>query len=281
MKLRADAFRRELGEQLSGVGMELGPGQICFEAKNAESLLLVDKLPSELHKSLFPELGPNVQIVEPHLLVDFDRDGLKLIPDKDFDFVIASHLLEHLAQPFRILDEIWHKLSLGGLCVLFLPDRRRTFDRKRTCPNFDHFLHEYLENSSQVNEDDLHDYLLKVENYPWDREMNEFVKRHLERSIHVHAWTDFEFVELLSRMQSFAQFRFVLVDSISSSANPDFEEFGLVLQKVSSVDSQPDILKSWFSQVPKIDLKRPNLVDRFYFQLRYFVGKQLRNFWPR
>jgi SAM-dependent methyltransferase len=281
MYLRADAFRNKLSEQLSGVGMELGPGQICFEAKNAESLLLVDKLPSELHKELFPELGPNVQIVEPDLLVDFDRDGLKSIPDRDFDFVIASHLLEHLAQPFRILDEIWHKLSFGGVLILFLPDRRRTFDRNRKCPTFEHFLHEYLENSSQVNEEDLYDYLLKVENYSWDRKMNKFVERHLERSIHVHAWTDFEFVELLSRMQTFAQFRFVLVDSISASSNPDFEEFGLVLQKVASIDGQPDLLKSWHSQNPKIDsLSRSLLADSFK-QFRYLAGKQLRNFWPR
>ena len=162
MKLRASNFRSKISDEIFGEVLELGPGQITFPTPGASSVTLVDKLPSDLHKKLFPELGNDVYIVEPDFLVDFDKEGLPFAKDNSFDYVIASHLLEHLAQPFRMLDEIYRVLRVGGKAVIFLPDRRRTFDKKRQVESFDHFSDEYVRNNPEVADIDLFDFLEKL-----------------------------------------------------------------------------------------------------------------------
>lgn len=244
MMVRADDFRKKVSDMLTGKGLELGPGQIVFPAPRAESVLLVDKLPVDLHKSLFPELGADVHIVEPDILIDFDLNRLEQLPDLTFNFVIASHLLEHVAQPFRMLDEIYDKLVPGGLLVLFLPDRRRTFDKGRVCPPKEHFIEEYIMDNRVVRDDDLREYLEKVERYEWNGIMNSFVERHLERSIHVHAWTDQEFISLLNAIQPISKFAFDIVGGVSSSNNPEFEEFGVLLSK-KVIGHQVNFISSW------------------------------------
>jgi SAM-dependent methyltransferase len=254
MKVRADSFRAKISAQLVGRGLELGPGQIQFPSPNADEVILVDKLHSKEHIELFPELGPDVYIVEPDFLIDFDTDGLKTLEESSFDFVIASHLLEHLAQPFKMLDEIWRVLKPNGVAVIFLPDRRRTFDRKRTCQSFEHFFDEYQRTSHEVDVDDLRDYLLKVENYSLVELNNDFVKFHLARSIHVHAWTDKEFIRIFSQMQRFSNFNFEITEAISSSKNKNFEEFGFVIRKktLSSSEQSSSALESeWISALQK------------------------------
>jgi len=254
MKVRAESFRAKISDQLFGRGLELGPGQIQFPTPNADSVILVDKLPSKEHVELFPELGSDVYIVEPDILLDFDADGLKVLEESSFDFVIASHLLEHLAQPFKMLDEIWRVLKPNGVAVIFLPDRRRTFDRKRICQSFEHFYDEYQNSSYEVNVDDLRDYLLKVENYSLVKLDNDLVKFHLARSIHVHAWTDKEFIRIFSQMQRFSKYNFEIIQAVDSSRNKNFEEFGFVVRKkmlTTSEQSSNTLEYEWLSALRK------------------------------
>lgn len=247
MKKRADEFRNKVSKTLKGKGLELGPGQIIFPAPNASEVVYVDKLPSNLHKDLFPELGANVQIIEPDHLIDFDKDRLKFFDSESFDFVIASHLLEHLAQPFRMLDEIYRVLKVGGLAIIFLPDRRRTFDKNRNCPDIKHFIEEYENGNHDVDISDLKDYLLRVEGAEWTSLEDPFVKRHLERSIHVHAWTDFEFIKLLADISPYTDYNFALFDAIASNNDESLEEFGLVLRKLdlSERNKGNNFLNDW------------------------------------
>jgi predicted SAM-dependent methyltransferase len=248
MKVRAEKFREHLYGKIIGSVLEIGPGQVAFPTPRASSVVLVDKLPADLHKELFPELGADISIVEPDVLLDLDKDRLKPFSSNSFDVVIASHMLEHLAQPFRMLDEIYRVLVMGGTSIIFLPDRTRTFDKYRNCPNFEHFVNEYNHNSFEVTDDDLFDYMLKVENFEVVDRNDEFVALHLKRSIHVHAWTDIEFIELLEYMQSKSDFKFEIVDGVSSSKDERLEEFGVVLRKVES-GKKSNLVEQWHSKV--------------------------------
>ena len=260
MKERAVEFRESLIEIVVGNVLEIGPGQIAFPTPKAANVTLVDKLPSDLHKKLFPELGSDVYIVEPDFLVDLDLEGLSDFSDNEFDVVIASHMLEHLAQPFRMLDDVYRILKDEGIAIIFLPDRRRTFDRERNCPNFEHFEEEYKSNSRNVSDEDLYDYMSKVENYEIKNRNTEFVQLHLARSIHVHAWTDVEFVNLFNFMQKHAKFRFEMISAVSSSNNSSLEEFGFVIKKQKK-ENTSDLFEQWenlieTAAIPKIKMQR-------------------------
>jgi SAM-dependent methyltransferase len=64
------------------------------------------------------------------MAVDVVAEGDDLpFPDGAFDFVLASHVLEHLPDPIRALRE-WQRVARRYLFVV-LPHRDRTFDRDR------------------------------------------------------------------------------------------------------------------------------------------------------
>jgi SAM-dependent methyltransferase len=64
------------------------------------------------------------------MAVDVVSDGDDLpFPDASFDFVLASHVLEHLPDPIRALRE-WQRVARKYLFIV-LPHRDRTFDRDR------------------------------------------------------------------------------------------------------------------------------------------------------
>jgi SAM-dependent methyltransferase len=64
------------------------------------------------------------------MAVDVVSEGDDLpFPDASFDFVLASHVLEHLPDPIRALRE-WQRVARKYLFIV-LPHRERTFDRDR------------------------------------------------------------------------------------------------------------------------------------------------------
>jgi SAM-dependent methyltransferase len=50
-----------------------------------------------------------------------------------FDFFAASHVIEHVPNPIRWLNEIHGVLKPGGRVLLVVPDKRFTFDIRRRC----------------------------------------------------------------------------------------------------------------------------------------------------
>ena len=49
-----------------------------------------------------------------------------------FDYVVASHVIEHVPDPVRWLDDIHRVLRPGGIVALAVPDHRRCFDALRS-----------------------------------------------------------------------------------------------------------------------------------------------------
>lgn len=78
--------------------------------------------------------------------------SLPMIPSGKYDFLLASHCLEHVANPLGAFQEWQRVLKENGLILLVLPDKSGTFDHRRPVTAFSHLLHDL---EMQTPEDDL------------------------------------------------------------------------------------------------------------------------------
>ncbi len=95
------------------------------------------------HEKFGPSLGRQ-------LIADAcDASG---IADESYDFVAASHVLEHVANPLRALREWKRILRPSGTILVVVPHKAGMFDRKRPFTTFDHIKADF---ESNVTEADL------------------------------------------------------------------------------------------------------------------------------
>jgi ubiquinone/menaquinone biosynthesis C-methylase UbiE len=81
--------------------------------------------------------------------IDFLSDaGALPLPDNTLDYLVSSHVLEHLPDPLGALRE-WHRvLRPGGLLYLVVPDKRFTFDEPRPVTTPEHLLRDFHEGTT-------------------------------------------------------------------------------------------------------------------------------------
>lgn len=81
-----------------------------------------------------------------------EATNLDFLPASHYDFLLSSHVLEHIANPIRALQQWIRLLKVEGTLVLILPDRKKTFDHMRPVTHISHLIEDYENN---VAEDDL------------------------------------------------------------------------------------------------------------------------------
>ncbi len=129
--------------RIPGRGIEIGAFHSPVRLPAAEAVTYVDAYPPELQRRYFPEIPADLPVVKPEVLAPADR--LPMFKDASLDFVVASHLLEHVADPLAALIE-WHRvLRPGGMLWLMLPDMRGTFDAARPRTTLDHLVLDHTE----------------------------------------------------------------------------------------------------------------------------------------
>lgn len=126
-------------ELLSGRGIEIGALHRPLVAPHLK-VRYVDNVSTADMIAAYPELAE----AEP-VHVDVVDDGAKLesFADDGEDFVIASHLIEHLRDPIGGLLAWQRVLKPGGRLFLMVPDRDQTFDRERAITPNHHLLADY------------------------------------------------------------------------------------------------------------------------------------------
>jgi SAM-dependent methyltransferase len=127
----------------------------------------------------------------------FFREATELaeIQGSSYELVLASHCLEHIANPLRALREWKRVITDNGFLLLILPHKDGTFDWRRPVTSLEHLIHDY---QNEVGEDDLthvpevlalHD----SEKDPFVGSAEKFKQRCLEnkvyRAIHHHVFT--------------------------------------------------------------------------------------------
>lgn len=235
------AVRRRFASRLSGAGIEIGPGHVPFPVPPMVSVRYVDRWEPTANSSLFPELGERPGFPEPDVVANLDEDRLEVFPDNSQDFVIASHVLEHLANPLAMLGEIHRVLRPGALFVLLLPDRHRTFDCDRLPTSLAHLVDEYHADVREVDDAHILDFLIGTSaQLDGDRGQAldpeavsaEEIDLHRQRSVHVHVWDADEFDEVLAYAADELGLRWTVVDTMLPDADGTYRnEFGWLLSK--------------------------------------------------
>jgi SAM-dependent methyltransferase len=76
---------------------------------------------------------------------------LSVISSETYDFVLASHVLEHVANPLRALLEWKRVLKAGGALLVIVPDKRASFDHRRPYTSFEHLESDFKSNTSEAD----------------------------------------------------------------------------------------------------------------------------------
>ncbi len=76
--------------------------------------------------------------VRPRKRLIGEAGRLEGVPDGVYDALLASHVLEHLANPLGALAEWQRAVRPGGHVLLIMPHRDGTFDHRRPVTSLDH-----------------------------------------------------------------------------------------------------------------------------------------------
>lgn len=235
------AVRRRFASRLVGEGIEIGPGHNPCPVPARVTVRYLDRWEPEENSSLFPELDDPRTFPMPDILANLDLDRLSAVVDESQDFVIASHIIEHLANPLAMLVELHRVLRPGGLLILLLPDRHRTFDSERAPTPLAHLVDEYQRDVREVDDAHIVDFIVGTLRAAGDsRDANvliserspEELEHHRRRSVHAHVWKMDEFEDVLTYAAGQLKVRFDVIDTVlPGEEGTHGNEFGWLLER--------------------------------------------------
>ena len=141
-----------------------------------------------------------------------DAEALSSINDGSQDFVIASHVLEHMENPLLALRHWLRVVRTGGMLYLAVPSREHTFDHARPVTEFSHLLDDLRNGPESSRAAHYLEWMRLV-----GRKSEEQAQRHLpalldkRTSIHFHVWDAPGFFELLQRCRQELRLPFEVV----------------------------------------------------------------------
>lgn len=144
--------------------------------------------------------------------------------DDSLDYVVTSHVLEHVANPIAAFAE-WHRvLRHGGIVYLLVPDRRYTWDRPRRLTPVSHLLEDFERGTTACDATHIDDFVFGVDWVAYspgtpassvDAEraaralgMHDAVAREEEINIHFHTFEPANVLELFARLRTWPRARF-------------------------------------------------------------------------
>ena len=140
--------------------------------------------------------------------------------DQCFDFVLSSHVLEHMPNTILALREWVRVLKPAGDLVLILPHAERTLDRFREITTLEHHIEDYQNGVDETDRShfaEITEGWSKLPNWEemaaqyraqWGADRWDWDFRIKHGIIHYHVWTQNEAVRLLQHLR--LNIRFVL-----------------------------------------------------------------------
>ncbi len=153
---------RNLGYSLlAGHGIEIGALHNPAKVPDCCKVSYCDAMSADDARRSFPELAA-LPLVNVTHIVDLDRDALTAFADSSQDFVILNHVIEHVANPIRVITECFRVLKDAGKLVMSAPDMRFTFDRNRALTTPEHLWAEFHQGVTRVSDEHYAEFLHAV-----------------------------------------------------------------------------------------------------------------------
>lgn len=193
---------RLIARHLHGKGVEIGALWRKFPVARDAKTWYVDRVrPNQLQHE-YPEVGS--KLIAPDVVAEAPQLPFA---DSSLDFVIASHVLEHMPQPLSTLVNWYQSLAPGGVLILKVPDKRYTFDSRRPRTPLSHLIDDEAPGGfdKRAHFAEWVEYVEGKERgtTPWEHETNRLLE--LDYSIHYHAWIDEDVRELLEHTRAAMQ----------------------------------------------------------------------------
>ena len=138
-----------------------------------------------------------------------DGSDLSEIKESQYEFILSSHNLEHIANPIKALKEWKRVLKKNGYLLMILPHKDRTFDNKRPVTNFNHILEDYI-NNTEENDETHFDEVIKLHDISKDtgiKNKDELISRtqnnFTNRCVHHHVFNS----PLAAKLVDYAGFK--------------------------------------------------------------------------
>lgn len=200
---------------LTGKGLEIGALHQPAALPASCVVEYCDALRPEDIVAHFPELADTPLTPVDHV-IDLDREGLAPFAEASQDFVVINHVIEHVANPIRVVADALRILRPHGLLVISAPDKEFTFDRARECTSFEHLRAEYEAGVDQVSDEHYAEFLRAVHPEVAPEGGTVWASAMLsvrQRREHAHVWTS----------ETFRAFLEQAVAYLKLSAAPIFE----------------------------------------------------------
>lgn len=150
----------------------------------------------------FPELNIT-DLVSVDFICDLDTQGLNPFSSAQFDFVIFNHVIEHVANPIKIVSELFRILKVQGHLIISAPDKDFTYDKNRALTPFQHLLGEYQASVTVVTDDHYLDFLRALHPHLFapgkEASIEKKLKRVRDRREHAHVWDSESFSAFMHR----------------------------------------------------------------------------------
>ncbi len=195
------------GMYIKGHGVEIGALHTPLRIPKSAKVRYIDRKTALDLRKQYPEINSkelfNVDIID-------DGEHLSKIKDSTQDFVIANHFLEHCQNPIGAIGNMLRVLKNGGVLYLSIPDKRYSFDADRPQTSIDHILRDYQEGPEWSKEQHFDEWTRYIANIKDGGEADRYMVHlmNMDYSIHYHAWTQTEIIELVATLKKKFSFGF-------------------------------------------------------------------------
>jgi predicted SAM-dependent methyltransferase len=194
---------------IKGKGIEIGALHSPLRVSKSAQVTYLDRMSIPDLRKQYRELHSKNLV--PINIID-DGEKLSKVPDSTQDFVIANHFLEHCQNPIGTIENILRVLRRGGILYLSIPDKRFSFDKGRPVTAIEHLLRDYNKGPDWSKRQHFEEWTKYVGMITDVAEVEQQVLSLMrsDYSIHYHAWTQTEIIELILIMKKRLNFEFEL-----------------------------------------------------------------------